>query len=279
MKKLTLLFAAVAMLCSKNACAQDDKGSINFVPYVGVNYSDFSEFDTERSLGCTSGKLNFMVGGRFEFQILKNTTLLVDYNYRRLGATISNYALIVGYPIDDSYYTWINVGKEEPTMFQFYKQKYQKVTRDCHTLGLQFKQNIVAGLSARVGIEATISAADNMHTHNMEMQAMVAPDYLIQVSVGNIISIAGNNPDIVDDTGWSEYDEAYSKYETEGFSDHLNTVIPIGVTYDYKNFSLNATYHLPITSCSNSIFPGVTYTMKQQAFDFTIGYRLPLRKR
>ena len=42
MKKLTLLFVAVACLCSKVANAQDGKGSINFVPYVGVNYSDFS---------------------------------------------------------------------------------------------------------------------------------------------------------------------------------------------------------------------------------------------
>ena len=59
------------------------------------------------------------------------------------------------------------------------------------------------------------------------------------------------------------------------FSDDLNLAIPLGLTYDYKNFSVNATYHLPLTKCVNE----EGYSLRHQALDLTIGYRLPLRKR
>ena len=85
MKKLTLLLAVVSFLCSGNANAQDGKGSINFVPYVGVNYSDFSG-EPDYYFGGTSGKVNFMTGARFEFQIASKSAIIADINYRRLGA-------------------------------------------------------------------------------------------------------------------------------------------------------------------------------------------------
>ena len=86
MKRLSFLLMAVAFLCPKVANAQDGKGSINFVPYVGVNYSDFSG-DTDYYFGGSSGKVNFMAGMRFEFQILEKSAIIADVNYRRLGAT------------------------------------------------------------------------------------------------------------------------------------------------------------------------------------------------
>ena len=75
MKKLTLLLVAVACLCSGKANAQDGKGSVNFVPYVGVNYSDFSG-DTKTYFFKSSGKVNFMAGARFEFRITDDSDIL-----------------------------------------------------------------------------------------------------------------------------------------------------------------------------------------------------------
>ena len=89
---------AVACLCSKVANAQDGKGSINFVPYVGVNYSDFSG-DTGFYLVETSRKVNFMAGARFEFQIADKSAIIADLNYRRLGATADKNIL---------WYTFVN---------------------------------------------------------------------------------------------------------------------------------------------------------------------------
>ena len=89
MKKLTLFLVAAVCLCSGNANAQDGKGSINFVPYVGINNSNFSG-DADQYFGETSGKLNLMAGFSFEFQILEKSAIIADVNYRRLGATTGN---------------------------------------------------------------------------------------------------------------------------------------------------------------------------------------------
>ena len=68
-------------------------------------------------------------------------------------------------------------------------------------------------------------------------------------------------------------------YEEMDDMSKVGVSIPLGLTYDYKNFSFNATYHLPLTKCSEDEKWGDKYSMKYQAFDLTIGYRLPLRKR
>ena len=60
----------------------------------------------------------------------------------------------------------------------------------------------------------------------------------------------------------------------KGYSDS-NVNMPLGLTYDYKSFCVNATYHLPLAKCVKD----GDHSLRHQAFDLTIGYRLPLRKR
>ena len=271
MKKLSLLLMAVAFLCPKVANAQDGKGSINFVPYVGVNYSDFSG-DASYYFGETSGKVNLMAGARFEFQIADKSAIIADVNYRRLGATADkairwfcgsrlpiegNYKFVE--PVRDlnsSGGIRGNYNKDE--ILRMVKdadagcvQEFTKVTLDCISLAVQFKQYIIRGLSARVGLEGTVSLTEKWHYHF----------YNYYKETG-----ACKEGDKSSDVG-------------DCFSDHLNATIPLGLTYDYKNFSFNATYHLPLTKCSEDEKWGDKYSMKYQAFDLTIGYRLPLRKR
>ena len=275
MKKLSLLLMAVACLCSKVANAQDGKGSINFVPYVGVNYSDFSG-DASYYFGETSGKVNLMAGARFEFQITSNSAVIADLNYRRLGTTSEMFIMsgrsIPSIPSNLSKSVGIILDRSNPVgIFEDLKKDIYlnggsgavasstKVTLDCVTFGAQFKQGIVAGLSARAGVEGTFSVAEKMHTHTMYCSADIDDK-------GNVINKSEG--------------DSYGKSDVgDIFSDHLNLAIPLGLTYDYKNFSFNATYHLPLTRCAKDECGRDEYYMKHQAFDFTIGYRLPLRKR
>ena len=264
MKKLSLLLMAVAFLCPKVANAQDGKGSINFVPYVGVNYSDFSG-DSDYYFGGTSGKVNLMVGTRFEFQIADKSAFITDVNYRRLGATADacarySYGMVSLLPgeiqIGPGPY---KVGKgtvfgdfdkdkihREAKENIGYVDEFTKVTLDCISLAVQFKQNIIDGLSLRAGLECIGSLSEKWHYHEFDYKK----------------------------TG--ECEECYDAIDADGyFSDHLNAAIPLGLTYDCNNFSINATYHLPITKCNGDKNPDFS----NQAFDLTIGYRLPLRKR
>ena len=259
MKKLTLLLIAVACLCSGNANAQDGKGSINFVPYVGVNYSDFSG-DTDYYFGDTSGKVNLMAGARFEFQIADKSAIIADINYRRLGATVEGIMRSVYKGPDGLLYAnvWYrDYNKNEVFRKvkenQGYAGESKKVIVDCISFAVQFKQNIISGLSARVGLEGIESFSEKVHYHEY--------DYSFYQETGKC--------DESDET--SDADDY--------FSNHINVAIPLGLTYDYKNFSFNATYHLPLTKCSKDMWGRDECYMKHQAFDVTIGYRLPLRKR
>lgn len=271
MKKLSLLLLAVLALCSKTAYAQDSKGSINFVPYVGVNYSDFSG-DVSHFFGKTSGKVNFMAGGRFEFQLAPKSALLVDYNYRRLGAMTDYLTKYYSNSVLQPGEVFVP-GDEKLYKCYLYRFDYTKVTLDCHTLGLQFKQNITDGFSARVGIEASCSAAEYWHSDVFEKITEK------KGFVNEHIDYYGPDRDKIEKDGW-EY-VSYGKDDIDGmFKDHLFVAIPLGVTYDYKNFSINATYHLPLSKCSeDKDEQGNTKALRNQAFDLTIGYRLPLRKK
>ena len=258
MKKLTLLLVAVACFCSKVANAQDGKGSINFVPYAGINYSDFSG-DTGPYFGGTgsSGKVNFMAGARFEFQIVDKSAIIVDVNYRRLGATADKNIL---------WYTFVNNNYSAGEAHGYYNKEEilenvkeqqgvacesTRITLDCISLALQFKQNIISGLSARVGLEGTGTLSKKWHYHYY--------NFYYYKETGK--SEEG------DDT--SDADDVYHD------KDFFTAAIPLGLTYDYKDFSFNATYHLPITHCAKQD----GYSIRNQAFDLTIVYRLPLRKR
>ena len=266
MKKLSFILMAVAFLCPKVANAQEGKGSINFVPYVGVNYSDFSG-DTDYYFGGSSGKVNFMAGMRFEFQILEKSAIIADVNYRRLGATTGNAIRwdSAFLSIGENKYFLNDVGESHPSgeargnynkeeIFRIIKEadagyvhEYTKVTLDCISLAAQFKQHIIRGLSARVGLEGIVSLAEKWHYHFY--------NYYKETE---------------------ECIEGDSSSDIGGyFSDHINAAIPLGLTYDCNNFSINATYHLPITKCNSDKNPDFS----NQAFDLTIGYRLPLRKR
>ena len=281
MKKITLLLAAVACLCSGKANAQEGKGSINFVPYVGVNYSDFSG-DTDYYLREeTSGKVNFMAGARFEFQIADKSAIIADVNYRRLGANAKDasfdYLRDLRYPEYD-YITGI-------------EGIFKKLTLDCISFGPQYKQNIVKGLSVRVGVECSIVLSAKYHSRIKTIigKRKGIDDSGFDPSNFDPSDFYNYNYDYIyyygsekytlhyDDFDWYSYDmDDYSKI-TDAVSDNLKIAIPLGVSYDYKDFSLNATYHLPLTNCFGS--HSEEYYLRNQAFDLTIGYRLPLRKR
>ena len=247
---------AVAFLCPKVANAQDGKGSINFVPYVGVNYSDFSG-DPSYYFGKTSGKVNLMTGARFEFQIADKSAIITDVNYRRLGTTVDSYRK--WYTMRDGDYSRGeqrgDYRKDE--VYSHVKEhsgvvgEIKKVTLDLISLDLQFKLNIICGLSARVGLEGSGTFAKNWHYHNY--------DYYYYKETGKC----------------EESDESYDAGDVFHDKDIFGAAIPLGLTYDYKNFSVNATYHLPLTKCAEEY----GYSLRNHAFDLTIGYRLPLRKR
>ena len=257
MKKLSLLLMAVALLCPKETNAQDGKGSINFVPYVGVNYSDLSADDF--IYGETTGKVNFMGGALFEFKIAEKSAIIADLNYRRLGANVKERDTFPIPENPDAFH-----GDHEYIVIS----ETKKYTMDCFSSGLQFKQNIMDGFSVRAGIECSfLLSARQYYNWVMYNQPAIDP-------VTGMYTLTPE--DRVDDFDFFNGIKSGKDYYEE--MDNMSKVgvsIPLGLTYEYKNFSVNATYHLPLNSCTKDD----DYALRHHAFDLTIGYRLPLRKR
>ena len=259
MKKLTLLLVAVACLCTGKANAQDGKGSINFVPYVGVNYSDFSG-DFELFAQETTGKANFMGGALLEFKVADKSAILADVNYRRLGTKAKERGTFSEPENPNSGYTGT-------VIIVFLEDK--KFTLDYLSLGLQYKQNIIDRFSVRAGFECSyLLSARDYYNHVMYENPPFDP------ATGMYTFTPENRRD----------DFSFPYNDIEGGKDYYDEMddmanvcvsVPLGITYEYKNFSLNATYHLPLTNCDS----GWDDHIRNQAFDLTIGYRLPLRKR
>lgn len=226
MKKLLLLPVSALFLCSGTANAQNAQGSINFVPYVGINYSHYDQF---YGAPKTSGMANFMIGAGLEYQLTDKSALLFDYNYRKLGAKMDWYSMqnsIFGY-----YY---GLGNQKVGYYP------DKVTADSHTFGFQYKHQLYKGLSARVGLEMSLKQSESTHyttySANKDLESAGMPSSFTTET--DVASSLGNR--------W---------------------YIPIGLTYEHKNISLNATYHLDLNWRANHFF------------DLSIGYKIPLKKK
>ena len=61
--------------------------------------------------------------------------------------------------------------------------------------------------------------------------------------------------------------------------------IPLGLTYEHKNITVNATYHLPLSFGSDGEYAHIgdgkdrTWKTRLQTFDLTVGYRIPFGKK
>ena len=260
MKKLSLLLMAVACLCSKVANAQDGKGSINFVPYVGVNYSDFSG-KPESFAQKTTGMVNFMGGALFEYKVMDKSAVIADVNYRRLGVNLKERDT---FSIPEN----PNALHGDPAFEVISENK--KFTMDYISAGLQFKQNIVDGLSVRAGFEYSFLLSAREY-YNWVMYYLPALDpvtnkYILTPENREDNFKLGNKGIEGGKDYYNEIDDEMSKFFIS---------VPLCISYEYKNFCLNATYRLPLKKCSTE----GSYRFDYQTFDLTIGYRLPLRKR
>lgn len=130
------------------------------------------------------------------------------------------------------------------------------MTVDYLCLGLQWKMYLRPNFSARVGVELMNKIGD-LTTH-----------YCVQnkdVSVNE--EEREHVDDIMDQTSWS---------------------VPVGLSYEYRNFTISATYHLDGQRISEALSSDdntrSAWSSKREpvyfkAFDLTLGYTIPLKKR
>ena len=260
MKRFFVFVFFSIVLCVNSVMAQYNKGEWVFRPYAGFLFSTLNSKGFERGYDPKL-KFNMTFGGQFELQVMTNSSLLFDINYRRQGCSFD--------------YKEVNQWE-----MANYVVEVNKLTIDYVCLGLQWKVYVMPNLSARLGVELMKTASDlKAHAHAYGKKAY--------------------NPE--NPGGYSSYDDV-SKYvwnefdvhETEEVESDLRDVafcMPIGLSYEYKDFTISATYRLDLNRVSDAIddmFPDessysfYSYSKSKpiyfHAFDITVGYSIPLKK-
>ena len=260
MKRFLVLFSFGIVLGINHVKAQYEKKSWYFRPYAGFLFSTMDSKGFERGYDPKL-KFNMTFGGQFEWQAMNSSSLLLDVNYRRQGCS----------------FDYKDVRKWE---WNDYVVEVNKLTIDYICFGAQWKMYFKPNLSARIGIELmAVASGLKAHAHAYGKMAYNPehPDYY-------------TGDDDVSKYVWEEFDE----HETEKVESDLENVsfcIPLGLSYEYKNFTISATYRLDMNRISDTIddmFPDKpSYSFNSyiksdpiyfHAFDITVGYNIPLKK-
>lgn len=249
MKKQFLLLVAAACLCPKIANAQEEEQrKFSIMPYVGVNYSSLSGYKFHES---RNGSVKPTFGLQLQYNLSDKAALLFDYNYRQMGYKRSFEGFQTTFPGFD---------KDLQAKANSF---IVKSAFDYHTFGFQFKYNLFKGLSARAGIEAMFQSS---------YSGKLEGDVFYPTSYGYGFGYS------------SGYGHGYSAGSWHYFgNDGSMFAIPLGLTYEHKNITVNATYHLPLTSqgeyCHLGDGKDRTWNTRLQTIDLTVGYRIPFGKK
>ena len=259
MKRLTVIIAL--MLCVGSVMAQYEKGTWLFRPYGGFLFSTMDSKGFERGYDPKL-KFNMTFGGQFEWQAMNSSSLLLDVNYRRQGCS----------------FDYKDVRKWE---WNDYVVEVNKLTIDYLCFGLQWKMYFRPDLSARIGIEV-MSPISKLTAHSHTYG---------KIAYNPENPGAYSSEDDVSKYVWEEFD----RYESETMSSELDDAafsIPLGLSYEYGNFTFSATYRLDLKRLSDAIddmFPdepnysfyssSKSYPIYFHAFDITVGYNIPMNKR
>lgn len=258
MKRFFVLVFIGIVLCVNPIRAQYDKGSWYFRPYAGFLFSTLQSKSFEKGYDPKL-KFNMTFGGQFEWQAMTNSSLLLDVNYRRQGCS----------------FDYKDVTKSE---WADYVVEVNKLTIDYIGIGAQWKMYFKPNFSARIGLELMVPTSGlKAHAHAYGKMAYYPENPGLYSSDDDVSKYV-----------WEEFDE----HETEKIKSDIDDggfCIPLGLSYEYKNFTINATYRLDMNRIFDtidelseepqySVFSSSKNQMYFHEFDITVGYNIPLKK-
>lgn len=117
-----------------------------------------------------------------------------------------------------------------------------------------------------------VKTTGNYHTLGVQYKYNLGKGFSARAGVEAMWVSSGTDKYI--DLGWGY-----------ALSDRGQFAIPLGLTYEHKNITVNATYHLPLSFGSDGEYAHIgdgkdrTWKTRLQTFDLTVGYRIPFGKK
>ena len=239
MKKLITVLLCICF--TMTLAAQNEKGQFSIKPMAGVNISTFGSptFDVYKTT------YKFTGGAEIEYGINPWLGASLGVIYSQQGAKIEGAMALYG---EDDKGKLIN-----------YSTMIGKL--NCNYLNLPLLANIylpiIKGLSLKAGLQVGILTGDKnkMDTQTAVIRA-IEDDYVIKEPTHNpdegIIGLSYTLTDVC---------------KTFDFG------IPIGISYEYKNISLDARYYFGLTKIDKTEDPD---NARNRYLSITLGYRLKL---
>ena len=243
MKRLKMIRTLILLSCvATMAQAQNDKGTFSIKPMAGVNVSTFSG-------GIVSDlyhtKAGFTAGIEAEYGINNWLGLSLGLIYSQQGAKVDgSVSGIVTEETGDQYLT---------------KVQYDgKIQADYLNLPLManFYIPVIHGLALKTGIQMGILVKDRMNAKTIvETIKIRTSGYWDLDETGNYLRMTETNVSLSD------------------ICKSIDFGIPIGLSYEYKNVTLDARYYFGLTKLDKTEDPENT---RNRCLSITLGYRFHL---
>ena len=234
-----LLFGLLPLAIS----AQNPKGSFSVTPMAGINVTSFGG----GTLDAYKYKVRMTVGAEAEYAVNDWLGLSLGAFYSQQGANIDwSTAMVIPDEQGVKYDTGIVVGGK----------------LHCDYLNFPLLANIyipqVKGLAVKIGLQMGVLVNDkiNLETHTVAIPIdWGTPEYWRLMENSHLPK------------------EAFSKAEMTDVCKSIDFGIPVGLSYEYKNVTLNARYYFGLRRVDKTEDPDKAHN---RYLSVTLGYRFHL---
>ena len=241
-----LLFAFVCF--ATMAEAQNQKGTFSIKPMVGVNISSFGSPTVEDFYHT---KVRFTAGAEVEYGVNNWLGLSLGLMYSQQGVKVDgSVALVQMLENDEVLYS-------ESQMDGYLHADYLNIPMMAHVY-----IPAIRGLSINAGIQMGFLVNDRMTADVLTASQTIKLSSL-QPNSGWYVDNYNNNTTVVTSAVVTQNDVCKS----------VDFGIPLGLSYEYKNISLDARYYFGLTKIDKTENPD---TAKNRYFSITLGYRFHL---
>ena len=241
MKAITILFAAIS-LSTMTVVAQNKVGEFSLKPMVGINVSDISS-DEEVNY---KAKVGFTGGVEAEYGVTPWLGVSLGAMYSQQGAKIKASLSEIG----------VN---DEGRMVAVLLDMKGKLKADYINMPLLANFYVWKGLAVKTGVQVGFLVNDKMN---------------VDVAMAGVTALDTDKITYVD-LSTHPTDNFFSSFSVEG-SDVCKSVvfgIPVGLSYEYKNITLDARYYFGLTRMDDAEEDPAA---RNRCLSITLGYKFKL---
>ena len=234
-----LLFGVLPLAVS----AQNPKGRFSVTPMAGINVTGFSG----GTVDMYNYKVRMTAGAEAEYAVNDWLGLSLGVFYSQQGAKID----------------WTSTGTiTDEQGVEYYTGIKMDGKLHCDYLNFPLLANIyipqIKGLAVKIGMQMGVLVNDKLSLDN------------VTISVPNLET---QDWSVIYASKGYETQQTFTRMETSNVCNSIDFGIPVGLSYEYRNVTLNARYYFGLRRVDNTTDPDKA---RNRYLSLTLGYRFHL---